>query len=87
MGGRTATVDLGRLLVKRQRIIGSVLRSRSSDEKARVMADVRTRTWPLVEAGSVRPVIDRVVPITEVEAAFDAVASDATFGKVVLTVP
>jgi putative PIG3 family NAD(P)H quinone oxidoreductase len=85
MGGRTASLDLGRLLVKRLRVIGSVLRSRSEGEKDRVVADLRRVVWPLIERGEVRPIVDRVVPITRVAEAFDAVAADRTFGKVVLS--
>jgi putative PIG3 family NAD(P)H quinone oxidoreductase len=85
MGGRTATLDLGRLLVKRLRVIGSVLRSRTEAEKDRVVADLRRVVWPLVERGEVRPIVDRVLPVTRVAEALDLVASDRTFGKVVLS--
>ncbi len=87
MGGRAAPLDLGRLMVKRQRVIGSVLRSRPDAEKTAILDALRARVWPLVEAGVVRPVIDRVVPITEVAAAHAAIAANATTGKIVLTVP
>lgn len=85
MGGRTASLDLGRLLVKRLRVIGSVLRSRTEAEKGRVVADLGRVVWPLVERGEVRPIIDRVLPIARVAEALDLVASDQTFGKVVLS--
>ncbi len=87
MGGREAKVDLGRLLVKRLRIVGSVLRSRTDAEKTAIIHELAQDVWPLVARGEVKPIIDRILPIEEVEAAFLAVASDATFGKVVLTVP
>lgn len=87
LGGRSAELDLARLLVKRLRIVGSTLRGRSDADKTALIADLRARVWPLVARGEVVPVIDRVLPITEAEAAHRAIASDQTFGKVVLTVP
>jgi len=87
LSGREAPLDLGRMLVKRLRIVGSTLRARSDADKAAIIADLRARVWPLVEKGEVVPVIDRVLPITEADAAHKAIASDQTFGKVVLVVP
>jgi len=87
LGGRSAELDLGRLLVKRLRVVGSTLRSRSDADKTALISDLRARVWPLVESGEVVPVIDRVMPIGEADAAHRAIASDATFGKVVLVFP
>lgn len=86
MGGRTAPLDLGKLLVKRQTVAGTVLRSRAIDDKARIVAGALRELWPLVLDGRVRPVIDSVVPVARVDEAHAAVASDRTVGKVVLTV-
>lgn len=87
MGGRTAPLDLGRLLVQRQRVIGTTLRSRSTAEKARIVAGVREGLWPAVADGRMRAVIDRILPLTAAEEAHAAVAADATTGKVLLTRP
>jgi putative PIG3 family NAD(P)H quinone oxidoreductase len=86
MGGRHASIDLGRVLTRRLRLHGSVLRSRSHAEKTAIIAGVRRRVWPLLASGRVRPVLDRVLPITAVDEAFAALAADETFGKVVLQV-
>lgn len=86
MAGRSATVDLGRLLVQRQRLIGSTLRGRSDTFKAGLISRLRERVWPLFAQGQLRPVIDRVYPWQEVEAAHDRLASNATVGKLVLSV-
>jgi putative PIG3 family NAD(P)H quinone oxidoreductase len=86
LGGRSAPLDLGRLLVKRQSVHGTVLRSRSDEDKARIVAGMRATLWPLVERGEVRPVIDRVLSIGDVERAHAALASDETVGKIVLLV-
>lgn len=87
LGGRAANLDLGRLLVKRLRVIGSTLRSRSVFQKSELMRRLGVEVWPQLSAGVVAPIIDQVMPITEAEAAHARVATDATIGKVVLTVP
>ena len=87
MGGARAELDLGRLLVKRQRVIGSVLRSRSRQEKAQIVERVRREVWPLVEQRAIVPIIHATMPITQAQQAHALLASDTTIGKIVLTVP
>ncbi len=86
MGGRDAKLDIGRLLVKRIRVVGSTLRSRSDASKAEIVAQVRERVWPGFEDGRFQPVIHREYPITNIEQAMAEVASNGTIGKVVLSV-
>ena len=86
MGGGTATVPLRPMMVKRQRIIGSTLRARTIAAKARVMTALERNIWPLIDSGSIKPVIDRVYSIREVEQAHKLVASNSTIGKVLLQV-
>lgn len=84
MGGREADVDLGRLLVKRLRLIGSTLRSRSADEKAALITSLDLRVWPYFTTGELRPVIDRCFSLEEAEAAHEYVAANRNTGKVAL---
>lgn len=86
MGGAEARVSLAALLMRRQRLVGTTLRSRVPAEKARIVAGVARDVWPWVASGRVRPIIDRTLPITEAAAAHEAIASNATVGKVVLVV-
>ncbi|MFT7518722.1 MAG: putative PIG3 family NAD(P)H quinone oxidoreductase [Kiritimatiellia bacterium] len=86
MGGRLAEVDLGRLLVRRQRIVGSVLRSRSIGEKSQMLSRVREVAWPLCTSGRLRPQIHAVLPVRQASEAHALLAGNQTFGKVVLTV-
>lgn len=86
LGGATAEVPLGALMVKRQRIIGSTLRARPIAAKALVMDALAERVWPLLETGAIKPVIDRVLPLAEAAQAHQAIASNQTFGKVVLKI-
>ena len=82
-GGR-AELDMGALLAKRLSVRGTVLRSRPSAEKAEATHLFEGQVVPLLGRGTLRPVIDAVVPLGEAERAYELVAADRTFGKVVL---
>jgi NADPH:quinone reductase len=84
MSGRKAEIDLGRLLVKRQEIIGSVLWPRPPDEKAAIIARFREAVMPLFAQRRIVPLIDRVYPLEEAEAAHRRMESGEHFGKIVL---
>ena len=87
MSGAQAEINLGLLMIKRIRVIGSTLRARPVEEKALVMSQLEEKVWPLIESGQIRPIIDRTYPITDIEEAHAHVASNQTIGKVVLTIP
>lgn len=82
--GRKAEADLGLILQKRATIRGTVLRGRSFDEKCGVTLSFRASVVPLLADGTLRPVIDRVFAASDVLAAYDHLASNESFGKVVL---
>lgn len=84
MGGAAGTLPLGRLLMRRLTIKGSVLRSRSTQDKSLICDGLKQEVWPLLECAKVRPIIDSIFPIQEAEAAHQKVASNQTVGKVVL---
>lgn len=86
MGGREGTLPLAPVLTKRLKIIGSVLRSRSTEEKTSILAGLRKEVWPLLESGQIRPVIETVMPIEQAEEAHQLVQSNKTVGKVVLKI-
>ncbi|MBC7290247.1 MAG: NAD(P)H-quinone oxidoreductase [Actinotalea sp.] len=83
-GGRRGELDLGLLLAKRARVLGTTLRSRPAEEKAAVVAGVARDLWPLVAAGTVRPVVAQRLPLGEAARAHDLLRSGAVFGKVLL---
>lgn len=87
MGGRKAEIDLGRLLAARGVVSATTLRSRSPQDKARIVAGVRERVWPLVESGAVVPVVDRRLPMADAADAHRVVESSSHVGKVLLLVP
>lgn len=86
LGGARAEAALATLMVRRLRVIGSTLRARSIAAKATIMDALKERVWPLLEDGTVRPVIDRVYPVEEAGSAHELIAGNRTFGKVVLRV-
>ncbi|MER7587303.1 NAD(P)H-quinone oxidoreductase [Micromonospora sp. NPDC127501] len=86
-GGRKAELDLGALLSKQASVTATSLRSRPLAEKAEIVQGVRDEVWPLVEAGRIRPIVDRRLPMTEAAQAHRLVESNDHFGKVLLTRP
>ncbi|MFN3866782.1 MAG: NAD(P)H-quinone oxidoreductase [Demequina sp.] len=82
--GARAELDLGQLLAKRARVIGTTLRSRPLTERRAIIAGVREHIWPLVPA-LVRPIIHDTVPLESAASAHRALESGDVFGKVVLT--
>jgi putative PIG3 family NAD(P)H quinone oxidoreductase len=87
LGGRMANLDLGRLLVKRQRLIGCTLRSRSLAAKSRLIQWMGTHIWPLFERSTLHPIICATISLPQVEEAHQLIASNTTVGKVILTLP
>jgi NADPH:quinone reductase-like Zn-dependent oxidoreductase len=83
-GGRTTELDMGMVLGKRLRIVGTVLRSRPIEEKIALAREFADRAIPFFESGRLRPVVERVFPFGEIGAAHELMESNATFGKVVL---
>ena len=84
--GRTAEVDLGLVLRHRLRVEGTVLRSRPAAEKDELVARFARAVLPLLEAGTVRPVVERAWSFGELESAHAMMAADANFGKLVVEV-
>ncbi|MCY7372208.1 MAG: NAD(P)H-quinone oxidoreductase [Spirochaetaceae bacterium] len=84
-GGTKGELDLGMLLRKRAAVLATALRSRPAEEKAAIVASVRENVWPLIAAGTVRPVIDRVLPMADAAEAHRLVESSTHVGKVLLT--
>jgi NADPH:quinone reductase-like Zn-dependent oxidoreductase len=84
-GGR-AEVDLYQILGKRLHVIGTVLRARSLEEKIAITKAFAQEVVPLLAGGSVKPVIDSVFPLEEIQHAHRRLESNETFGKVVLTI-
>ena len=83
-GGAKAEFNLGAALSKRLKIVGTVLRSRSTEEKAEATRRFVAEVLPLVTAGKVKPNLDEVFPFEAVREAHEYLESNRSFGKVVL---
>jgi putative PIG3 family NAD(P)H quinone oxidoreductase len=86
MGGAAAEINLGLLLVKRQRILGSVLRGLPVAEKTAITNAFVDRVLPHIRRRTLLPLIHRVYPLTEVAAAHEEMEASRHFGKMVLSV-
>ena len=85
MGGRKAELDLGRVLVQRQQILGSVLRPRSVEEKSAIIAKFAAAVLPHFTSGRIAPVIHEVFPIERAADAHRTMEASGHFGKLVLS--
>ncbi len=85
-GGPRADISVGELLMKRLTIVGTVLRARPLEEKIAAAQLLEKTISPWLAEGRVKPIVDRTFPLAEAAAAHAYVASNESFGKVVLTV-
>jgi putative PIG3 family NAD(P)H quinone oxidoreductase len=89
-GGVTAELNIGTLIGRRLKVIGTALRGRpneGSHGKAAIVDDVVASVWPMIAAGRVRPVIGARLSIEDAGEAHRLLSSGETSGKILLTVP
>jgi putative PIG3 family NAD(P)H quinone oxidoreductase len=84
--GATAEINFAQVMAKRLIITGSLLRPQSVEAKARIAAGLGREVWPLLEAGRIAPVIDRVYPLEAAAEAHARMESSAHVGKIILMV-
>ncbi len=84
-GGSRAGIDLRRLMVRRARLFGTVLRARSVGEKAALAAEFSEAVLPGFTDGSLEPVIDSVFSVVRAADAHRRMEKNGNFGKIVLT--
>lgn len=84
-GGAKAELNLGMLMVKRGTLIATTLRARPPEQKAAIVAAVRSDVWPLVDSGQIRPVINCVLPFAEAATAHRIMTESTHTGKILLT--
>lgn len=84
-GGRTAQLDIGKLMQRRASVMGSALRARSVEQKAAIARELRERVWPLLPAKHpVRPIVDSTFPLVQAGEAHRRLEESAHVGKIVL---
>jgi NADPH:quinone reductase-like Zn-dependent oxidoreductase len=86
MGGARAELNLASLLTRRIQLIGSTLRARPAEEKAKLTAAFSRRFGDALADGRVRPIVDRVLPLERVAEAHRVMKASQHFGKIVLQV-
>lgn len=85
-GAKANEVDLLAILGKRAIVTGSLLRPRTSDEKAAIAQQLREHVWPVLAAGRCLPIIDQVFDYTEADKAHARMEGGEHIGKIVLKV-
>jgi NADPH2:quinone reductase len=85
MGGAKAEIDLRAVMGRRLTITGSTLRARSSEFKGGIARSLRANVWPLLESGSVKPVVHATFPLERAGEAHRLMESSEHIGKIVLT--
>ncbi|WP_406158969.1 NAD(P)H-quinone oxidoreductase [Streptomyces canus] len=86
-GGIKGELNIATLLNKRAAISATSLRARPPAEKTAIVAAVREHVWPLLDAGHIRPVVDRELPMSDAAAAHRVVEESGHIGKVLLVTP
>ncbi len=86
LGGARCEVDLAVLLRRRLQIMGSTLRSRSSEAKAEIIATLLARFGEALQAGRLRPVVHATLPLAQAAQAHRLMQAGEHFGKIVLQV-
>lgn len=82
--GGKAEVNFTPVMLKRLTITGSTLRPQPVANKAAIAQSLRTRIWPLIDAGRIRPVIHARFPLAQAAKAHELMESSAHIGKIVL---
>ena len=86
ISGIKAELNLALMMVKRQQIIGSVLRSRPVSEKAEIVAEFTRRALPKFADRTIVPIIEKAFTIDEIVEAHRMMEEDKHFGKIVLKI-
>lgn len=86
LAGTKTQIDLKNIYVRNVRIIGSTLRSRTPQMKAQILSELVKNVFPKIESGEIKPMICKILPITEAEAAQELLYRGQSVGKVVMTV-
>lgn len=85
LGGSRAEVNFLPVMLKRLTLTGSTLRPRSVAEKAEIAESLKREVWPLLNSGTIRPVIDSTFPLAQARAAHELMEASTHIGKIILT--
>jgi putative PIG3 family NAD(P)H quinone oxidoreductase len=82
--GARMEVNLAPILMKHLSVMGSTLRARPLDEKARIAVELREQLWPLLDQGRITPLIDKVFALEDAQKALDRMDQGLNLGKILL---
>lgn len=84
-GGRTGQLNIGALMMKRARVMGSTMRVRTPAQKGEIAVRLLREVWPLLPPKNpIRPVIDTTFPLRDARLAHERMESGRHIGKIVL---
>jgi len=86
LSGNRAEIDIGKVLSKRLRLIGSTLRSRSEEEKTSIINSFKEKFWPELLGKKIKPIIDTIYPIQNIDEAHERLRQNSTIGKIVIEI-
>lgn len=86
LAGDTSAVDFRNIFVKNIRIIGSTLRSKTPEEKGRLLSELVEKTWCKFESGEIKVKIHKTFPLEQADEAQQVLYRGENVGKVVLIV-
>ncbi len=84
MSGMQASVNFAPMLMKRLSLLATTLRARSPKEKGAIRDALLREVWPQIEAGRIKPVVDKVFPLADAREAHARMAHSAHIGKLLL---
>ena len=84
MSGMQASVNFAPMLMKRLSLLATTLRARSPQEKGAIRDALLREVWPLIETGRIKPVVDKVFPLADAQAAHERMAHSTHIGKLLL---
>lgn len=84
LGGAAAPLDLSRILTRRQRICGLIMRTRSLPEKVALVQRFQRELWPALDSGALSPRLDQTFPLADVISAHARMERNLNTGKIVL---
>lgn len=84
--GSKAEVNFMPIMLKRLQLTGSTLRSQSSEVKSQIAEQLKTKVWPILERGEMKPLIDSTYPLYKVQLAHQRMESNEHIGKIILIV-
>ena len=86
ISGSVTEINLNTVMRNRLQLIGSVLRTRSIDEKIGVTQRFMDRWLPELKSGNIRPIIDSAFPLAQAQQAHEYMEANRNFGKIILKV-